>query len=149
MKRALMAASFALASFAASAAEPQPAGSVPDAATRAAIVAVKQGIVEGHRRKDAKALDALYADDYVAVDPSGETRTKAQLLASLATDPEMLSGQYALTSVRVWGDTAVASGKGRFEYRNADGTTRVSEYGSVNVFRKRDGRWLYVAAFFP
>ncbi len=116
---------------------------------RAAVAAVKQGIVDGHRRKDAVALDALYADDYAALSADGSVRTKAQLLAGLATDPVMVSGGYELTAVKAWGDTAVASGKGRFQYRNADGSTRVSEYASVNVFQKRDGRWIYVAAFFP
>ena len=43
----------------------------------------------------------------------------------------------------------MASGHGRIVYRNPDGTTRVSEYDSVNVFELRDGRWLYVAAFLP
>lgn len=125
------------------------ATSAADEATRAAVVAVKQGIVDGHRRKDAAALDRLYADDYVAIDAEGLARTKAQLLQGLPTDPVMVSGGYELTTVRVWGNVAVANGKGRFVYRNADGTTRNSEYSSVNVFEKRDGRWLYVAAYFP
>jgi hypothetical protein len=34
-------------------------------------------------------------------------------------------------------------------YRNRDGSTRVSEYDSVNVFEERGGRWWYVAAFLP
>jgi ketosteroid isomerase-like protein len=120
-----------------------------DEETRRAVGAVKQGILDGHRRKDAAALDKLYADDYTATDGEGSVRTKAQLLAGLMTDPEMVSGGYELTAVRSWGDVAVASGKGRFTYRNDDGSTRQSEYSSFNVFEKRDGRWLYVAAFFP
>lgn len=116
---------------------------------RAAVTAVKQGIVDGHRRKDRAALDALYADDYAALSADGSVRTKAELLAGLPTDPVMVSGGYELTAVKSWGDTVVASGKGRFQYRNADGSTRNSEYASVNVFQKRNGRWVYVAAFFP
>ena len=52
-------------------------------------------------------------------------------------------------TVRRWGNVAVANGHGRIVYRNPDGTTRVSEYDSVNVFEQRQGRWYYVAAFLP
>lgn len=120
-----------------------------DEATTAAVSAVKRAIVEGHRTKDRAALAALYADDYTALDTSGTVRRKRDLLDGLATDPEMAEGRYALTRVRRWGDIAVASGHGRMVYRTVDGTTRVSEYDSVNVFEQRHGKWWYVAAFLP
>lgn len=127
----------------------QPASPFADDETRAAVAGVKQAIVTGHRTRDRAALDRLYAADYTATDARGRTRSKADLLDALPTDPEMLSGRYDLTAVRRWGTIAVASGHGRMEYRNPDGSTRVSEYDSVNVFAYRDGRWWYVAAFLP
>lgn len=120
-----------------------------EAATREAVSAVKRGIVEGHRKRDRAALDQLYAESYTATDARGGLRTKADLLASLPTDPEMVEGRYELTRVRRWGSIAVASGHGRMVYRNGDGSTRVSEYDSVNVFEQREGKWWYVAAFLP
>jgi hypothetical protein len=54
-----------------------------------------------------------------------------------------------LVAARRWGNVAVATGRGRMVYRNPDGSTRVSEYYSFNVFEQRDGRWLYSAAFLP
>jgi hypothetical protein len=56
---------------------------------------------------------------------------------------------YELIAVRRWGNVAVASGRGHIVYRNADGSTRVSDYDSFNVFEQRDGRWVYAAAFLP
>lgn len=126
---------------------PLPVGA--DEETRAALTAVKQAIVEGHRTRNRAALDRLYADDYLATDAEGTVRTKADLLAALPTDPEMTSGRYDLIAVRRWDDLAVATGRGHLEYRNPDGSTRVSDYYSFNVFERRDGRWLYVAAFLP
>jgi ketosteroid isomerase-like protein len=131
-----------------SAAQPA-ADSMADAATRAAVTAVKHGIVTGHRTRDRAALDRLYADDYTALDARGGVRGKRDLLDALPTDPEMVEGTYTLTSVRRWGAIAVASGHGRMVYRNPDGSTRVSEYDSVNVFEERQGRWWYLAAFLP
>lgn len=120
-----------------------------DAATVQAVSRVKEAIVEGHRKKDPTALDALYAADYTAISAGRDVRSKTDLLAGLATDPEMVEGRYELHAVRRWGSVAVASGHGRIVYRNADGSTRVSEYDSVNVFELRNGRWWYVAAFLP
>ena len=117
--------------------------------TRAALVAVKRAVVAGHKARDAAALDRLYADDYTATDSKGTVRTKQQLLAGLKTDPEIVEGEYDLIAVRRWGDIAVATGRGHLVYRNPDRSTRVSDYYSFNVFERRDGRWVYAAAFLP
>lgn len=126
-----------------------PASLMADAATADAVRAVKHGIVEGHRTKNRDALDRLYAEDYTALDARGGVRGKADLLKGLPTDPEMVEGRYDLRHIRQWGATVVASGHGRMVYRNPDGSTRVSEYDSVNVFEQRNGRWWYVAAYLP
>ena len=123
--------------------------SMASADTRKAVTAVKQAIVAGHKARDAAALDRLYTDDYTATDSKGSTRTKGDLLAGLKTDAEMLQGQYDLIAVRQWGDLAVATGRGRMVYRNPDGSSRVSEYYSFNVFERQNGQWRYAAAFLP
>jgi hypothetical protein len=127
----------------------QDADRLADAATRDAVAAVKRAIVEGHRTRNRQALDQLYAESYTAFDTRGGLRTKADLLNALPADPEMVEGRYDLTRVRRWGSIAVASGHGRMVYRNGDGSTRVSEYDSVNVFEQRSGKWWYVSAFLP
>lgn len=127
----------------------QRADVMADAATRDAVTAVKHAIVEGHRTRNRAALEQLYAESYTAFDPRGGLRTKADLLAALPTDAEMVEGRYDLTRVRRWGAIVVASGHGRMVYRHGDGSTRVSEYDSVNVFEQRDDKWWYVAAFLP
>lgn len=124
------------------------AGAESEEETLSELRAIKQAIVDGHRARDRVSLDSLYPDDYSASDPRGAVRTKTELLANLATGPEMIDGQYTLGYVRRWGDVAVASGHGRMTYRSGD-STWVSEYNSVNVFERRDGRWRYAAAYLP
>jgi hypothetical protein len=131
------------------AAFPQEGSPLADEATRKAVTGVKQGILAGHKARDRTALDKLYADSYTAIDAKGEVTTKKELLDGLATWPEIVEGKYDLGVVRRWGNIAVANGHGRIVYRNPDGTTRVSEYDSVNVFELVNGRWLYAAAFLP
>lgn len=148
MRTTWVAAACVCGAFAVAAARQGPS-LMADAATADAVRAVKRGIVEGHRTRDRAALDRLYAEDYTAVDPRGGVRSKADLLGGLASDPEMVEGRYDLRHIRRWGATVVASGHGRMVYRNPDGSTRVSEYDSVNVFELRQGRWYYVAAYLP
>jgi ketosteroid isomerase-like protein len=119
-----------------------------DDATARELGALKAAIVEGHRTRNRAALDTLYAEDYLATDPRGGARTKADLLDGLAAGPAMLEGAYTLTAARRWGDVAVAAGHGRMVFRDGD-STRVVEYDSVNVFEWRGGRWWYAAAYLP
>ena len=126
-----------------------PDPSAADAATLRAVSEVKQAIVAGHKARDRAALEKLYAPEYTATDASGKVTTRKELLDGLATWPEIVEGRYEIRSVRRWGDVAVAPGHGRLVYRNPDGSTRVSEYDSVNVFVLVDGRWLYAAAYLP
>lgn len=125
------------------------AASAADEETRKAVAAVKQAIVAGHKARDRAALERLYADGYTATDAKGKVTTKKELLDGLATWPEIVEGKYEILSVRRWGNIAVAPGHGRLVYRNPDGSTRVSEYDSVNVFELVDGRWYYAAAYLP
>jgi ketosteroid isomerase-like protein len=120
-----------------------------DEETRKAVTAVKQGILAGHKARDRAALQRLYSDDYTAIDAKGEVTRKSELLAGLATGPEIVEGRYEIIAVRRWGDVAVANGHGHIVYRDPDGSTRVSDYDSVNVFERRGGRWYYTAAFLP
>ena len=65
------------------------------------------------------------------------------------TDAEIAEGQSDLIAVRRWGNVTVATGRGNLVYRNADGSTRVSNDYSFNVFEQRTGRWMYAAALLP
>ena len=128
---------------------PDPSAADAADATLRAVSDVKQAIVAGHKARDRAALEKLYAADYTATDASGKVTTRKELLDGLATGPEIVEGRYEIRSVRRWGDVAVAPGHGRLVYRNPDGSTRVSEYDSVNVFVLVDAHWLYAAAYLP
>ena len=138
----------AIGAFGAAALGAMPVGPA-DEATKNAVMEVKRGIVAGHKAKDRRSLDLLYADDYTAIDSKGAIRTKQDLLTALPADAEIADGRYDLIAVRRWGNVAVATGRGHLVYKNADGSTRVSDYYSFNVFEQRGGRWVYSAAFLP
>ena len=128
------------------------AGSVPDEATRRALTQMKAEVVKAFVAKDRAALERIYADDYVATDAAGQTRTKDVELSRLGGGSDTLeSGRYDVVSIRLYanGTMAVMNGHGHLVWRSPNGTTRKSDYYSFNVFEKRNGEWKYVAAFLP
>jgi hypothetical protein len=87
------------------------------------------------RAKDFKTLDRILADDWLSTDFQGKTTTKAQALAALKTNPAQQPMELGEIKVRVFGTTAVVTGKdttGRFAW--------------MDVFVKRNGRWQAVAS---
>src|SRR4051794_22305809 len=62
---------------------------------------------------DKKAAGAIVADDYVGTNQQGETENKAQYLAQLAPNADMVrSDDY---KVRVFGNTAIMTHRGMVE----------------------------------
>ena len=96
-------------------------------------------------RGDAAALDRLYADEFVYTNPDGEIRDKAQQLAfTRSGDLKFQSAQSSDVKVRVYGKTAVMTGrfnaKGTFKGENIDVRERYTA-----VWVKQNGRWRLVA----
>ena len=96
-------------------------------------------------RGDAGVLDRLYSEEFVYTTPDGEVRNKAQQLAfTRSGNLRLESGQSDEVRVKVYGNTAVMTGrftaKGKFIDKNIDIRERYTA-----VWVKRRGRWWLVA----
>jgi ketosteroid isomerase-like protein len=96
-------------------------------------------------RGDVAALDRLYSDEFVYTTPDGEVRDKARQLAFTGSgDLRLESGRSDDVKVRVYGDTAVMTGrftaKGKFKDRVIDIRERYTA-----VWVRRRGTWRLVA----
>lgn len=96
-------------------------------------------------RGDAETLDRIYSDEFIYTTPDGEVRDKARQLAfTRAGDLRLESGRSDDVRVRVYGDTAVMTGrftaKGKFRDRAIDIRERYTA-----VWVKGRGRWRLVA----
>jgi ketosteroid isomerase-like protein len=96
-------------------------------------------------RGDIVVLERLYSDEFVYTTPDGEVRDKAHQLAFTRTgDVRLESGQSDDVRVRVYGNTAVMTGrftaKGKLKDRNINIRERYTA-----VWVKRKGRWRLVA----
>jgi ketosteroid isomerase-like protein len=92
------------------------------------------------------AMDALLADDYMAITPSGTLQTKDQALGSLRTGRTHLTSLHVSErKVRFYGTTAVVTSTCQVQGTNADGDLSGSyRYTRVYV-RDARGDWKIVS----
>jgi len=90
---------------------------------------------------DVQALERLYAEEYLAIDPAGATFTKAQDIANVKSGNFKLA-TYKLDElkVRLHGEVAVVTGRNTIKatYMGKDIS---GAYRFTDVFVKRGGRW--------
>ncbi|HKV35093.1 MAG TPA: nuclear transport factor 2 family protein [Pyrinomonadaceae bacterium] len=96
-------------------------------------------------RGDVTILERLYSEEFVYTTPDGEVRDKAQQLAFMRTgDLRLESGQSDDVRVRIYGNTAVMTGRftatGKFRDKSIDIRERYTA-----VWVKKAGRWRLVA----
>ncbi|TAN07388.1 MAG: nuclear transport factor 2 family protein [Rhodanobacteraceae bacterium] len=90
---------------------------------------------------DREALDTILADDYLDTDWQGRTRDKAALVAAPAA--QGVTQHVDGLRIRVWGDTAVATGVNHI-HSAAKGWTVTVPF--TDVFACIDGHWRAVAS---
>ena len=101
---------------------------------------------DAERRGDVAALDTLLADDFVGIGPRGFTLTKEQWLARYRADA-LRNESFALedVAVRLYGDTAVATGRQvqRTQYRDPGGEFRDAsgQFRTSLVCVRQAGGW--------
>lgn len=99
------------------------------------------------QKGDVVALERIYADDVVYANATGALLTKQQHLADLkARTLHFISFKHEDVKAVVHGDTGLVTGisKSEVEYK---GSVSKSNRRFLNVFSKRDGRWLCVGHF--
>lgn len=115
-----------------------------DAAISQTLQAIEQAWLNAEKNHDAAAFEKLVADDWMAITPEGKSQTKAERAAEIKTS-QIASATLGNMKVRVFGDTAVVTGTDD-EVNMKDGKKSSSHYAWMDVFVKRNGKWLAVAS---
>ncbi|KQW51151.1 MULTISPECIES: nuclear transport factor 2 family protein [unclassified Roseateles] len=119
------------------------------AAPPAALVAQLKAQADAWDRailaKDRAAIEANMADDFRQIDSHGNVETKASFVEGLIT-PDLALDPYTVEEfeVRVYGDTALVSGRTRMTGRY-QGQPFNTHYRYIDVYVKRDGVWKIVS----
>jgi uncharacterized protein (TIGR02246 family) len=121
-------------------------GGAAAAGDREDILAVETRWNAAIVEKDAAALGEILGDDFVIITANGYTGGKAELIQAVTTwkgrvEPFVTRD----VAIRVYGDTAVATGW--FEQTTVEGDKR-TDYRQryTDVYVKRGGRWTAVSA---
>ena len=95
---------------------------------------------------DAAVFDRLLADDFTHTSHSGQFRNKAEWMADLRRGgTKYASFNTNDLSVRVYGDTAVVTGRSTPSGTNSHGHPIEGQYRYLRVWIQRDGHWQVVA----
>ena len=102
---------------------------------------------EALQKGDVATLERIYSDDLVYANATGALLTKQQHLADLKGKTlHFISFKHEDVKAVVHGDTGLVTGisKSEVEYK---GSVSKSNRRFLNVFSKKDGRWLCVGHF--
>lgn len=122
-----------------------PAAATPTAAVAARLKAQAEAWDRAIVAKDRAAIEANMADDFRQIDARGQVETKASFVAGLLS-PDLQLDPYTVQDfeVRVYGDTALLSGRTRMAGRY-QGRPFASHYRYIDVYVKRGGAWRIVS----
>lgn len=102
---------------------------------------------EATLKNDAVVLDQLLADSWMNTNAIGTVTTKAQLMEILKTSPfNITSIENDDVKVRVYGDTAVVTGRSKSTRAARDNALVTGQVRFTRVYTKQSGRWQVVAA---
>jgi len=121
----------------------QDSGTEGDA--KIALPRLDQERIQAQIGADAKALDRIYAEDFLGIGPSGTVRSKTQVLA------DFTSGSLKFQSIttdevqwRFYGGTAVETGRSTMIGQDK-GKAVPRDNRFTRVWVKRNGQWQLVA----
>jgi ketosteroid isomerase-like protein len=95
--------------------------------------------------KDRAAIEANMADDFRQIDARGNVETKASFVDSLVS-PDLALDPYTIEDfeVRIYGDTALLSGRTRMTGRY-QGQPFATHYRYIDIYVRRKGVWKIVS----
>lgn len=120
-------------------------GSDPPGEDEAVLRALNDNYVKAFREADVAWYDAHLAPDYLVVSSDGSLKDRGAALADFAKPvfaEHMRSFPVHKVNIRRFGDLALIHAENDFEMK--DGRRGVSRY--TDIWLKRDGRWLCIAA---
>jgi ketosteroid isomerase-like protein len=116
------------------------------AAVEQELIAMEKDWTQAALKKDIAVIDRIAADDWVGIDFTGKTFSKADIINEVksgASAPRSI--ELGPMKVRVYGDTAVVNGSDT-EKSTWQGKDSSGHYVWTDVFVKRNGRWQAVSS---
>jgi len=112
------------------------------------VLKVSHAWLEAYNRRDLDAFARLTSDDFIGSTDDGIFMTKAALLKRMSTHPSQADQRINVRDVRmrVDGDTAIVNYRLSLTEEGFDNGKLVFELRRTEVFQKKNGTWLAIAA---
>jgi uncharacterized protein (TIGR02246 family) len=110
-----------------------------------AVQQIEHGWVNAVKAGDADKVSDILADDWIGIGYDGTRETKKDHLAEMKSGAARLeSFEFGPMDVKVLGSVAVVQGSNTEKSTNTDGRDSSGKYAWMDVFVKRDGKWVIV-----
>ena len=117
-------------------------------ATEKTVVTLENQWLESEKTNNADMAAPLFAETYIANGPDGVTEDKAQTIADAKARKFILT-KYEDVKVRVYGDTAIATGAWKGQGTESSGKPFSEHLRWTDTWIKMpDGKWLVVASHY-
>jgi uncharacterized protein (TIGR02246 family) len=101
--------------------------------------------IHGTMTRDTAKLKRIFAPDFVLINPSGRRRTGRDVLNGFVTGPHFLSSEVDTVEIRLYGTIGLVLARAVFTSEDkGKKTTGKTDY--LDVYEKRNGRWVAIAA---
>lgn len=109
------------------------------------LKAINAAFIHGYVTRDTASLSHIFAGDFILINPSGQRRNKQEVLEGFINAPHFLSCKVDTVEIRLYGNTGLVLARAVFvSDDNGKKTTGKTDY--LDVYEKRKGRWVAVAA---
>ena len=106
---------------------------------------IEHAWVDAVKAGDADKVSEILADDWIGVGYDGTRETKKNHLAEMKSGTAKLeSFEFGPMDVKVLGSVAVVQGSNTEKSTSTDGKDSSGKYAWMDVFVKRDGKWVIV-----
>ena len=103
---------------------------------------LNEGYVASVQNSDVRWFDQHLSDDFLNTNPDGTLVDRAGFLAQIAKPQSITGLEPRAVNIRILGDVAIIHAK--TVYTKPDGRPGAGRY--TDIWQKRDGHWLCVAA---
>ena len=111
------------------------------------LKAISQQWLDAYQKSDPTFLKNVLAEDYVVVEPDGAITTKAEDIKSV-TDKKFVLKSATMSDFkcRMMGENSACVTMLLKLTGNAEGEEFSGDFRALDVFEKKDGKWLAVAS---
>lgn len=109
------------------------------------LKALNSLFIHGSITRDTAKLKRIFAPDFVLINPSGQRRSRRDVLLGFVTGPHFLSCEVDTVEIRLYGTIGLVLARAVFTTEDGGKrTTGKTDY--LDVYEKRKGRWVAIAA---